>query len=75
MTRQGPSANSEACGGCVEPWGRAITALLSELRVRNGAYVTGADRHAVDTQRKKRSRTVAPFRNVTDSPVLAVRAT
>jgi hypothetical protein len=37
VTRHGPNANSDACGGCVEPWGRVSTALPSELRVRNGA--------------------------------------
>ena len=36
ITKQGPSANSEACGGCVDPCGRVITTLLSEPRVRNG---------------------------------------
>jgi hypothetical protein len=37
ITRQGPSAKSEACGGGVERLGRVITTLLSELRARNGA--------------------------------------
>jgi hypothetical protein len=36
ISRHGPKANSEACGGWVDLCGRVITTLLSEPRVRNG---------------------------------------